>query len=709
MSLYKHKIESGSAYPLGATWDGSGVNFALFSAHAERVELCLFDSTGRREVVRYTLPENTDQVWHGFLPYIGPGAFYGYRVYGPYDPSAGHRFNPNKLLIDPYARQLHGKIRWSESVNGYKSGNKSEDLSFCKRDSASAMPKCMIIDSAFTWGADQPPRVPWSETIIYETHVKGLTKLHPEVPESFRGTYPGMAEPVIIEHLKALGITSVELLPVQAFAHDRFLVEKGLRNYWGYSTLNYFTTHHDYCNGHGISDFKTMVRRFHDAGIEVILDVVYNHTAEGNQLGPHLCWRGIDNASYYRLAPDDNRYYINDTGCGNTLNVNHPRVLQMVMDSLRYWVTDMHVDGFRFDLASTLGREQHGFDAACGLFSAIMQDPVLSATKLIAEPWDLGPGGYQLGAFPIGWTEWNDRYRDTIRRYWRGENGMLPDVAKNLHGSSDVFEQSQRQPWASINFITSHDGFTLHDLVSYEQKHNFENGEENRDGHNANFSSNYGHEGETEDQVINELREKQKRNFLASLILSQGTPMILSGDELGHTKGGNNNAYCQDNHTNWIDWKELKETNKALNQFTNRLTDIRKRYPVLHRTSFVHGSPIAEGSDLNDICWVSVQGDAMHDAQWKNPYEQFLALLLASRIERNNALIDQLLLLVFHSAEEGIDMQLPKLADTQKWSRLVSTAKPDESEGSLKIAGAKTIHIDARSVDVWLLELPVTS
>lgn len=709
MTLYKHKIESGSAYPLGATWDGSGVNFALFSAHAERVELCLFDSNGRREIAKFTLPENTNQVWHGYLPYLRPGTLYGYRVHGPYEPSAGHRFNANKLLIDPYARQLHGKIRWSDSVNAYKVGNKSEDLSFCKRDSANAMPKSVVIDSAYTWGSDQPPRVPWSDTIIYEAHVKGMTKLHPGMPANLQGTYSGMAEPVIIEHLKALGITSVELLPVQSFAHDRFLVEKGLRNYWGYSTLNYFTTHKDYSNGNAITDFKTMVRRLHDAGIEVILDVVYNHTAEGNHLGPHLSWRGIDNASYYRLSSEDKRYYVNDTGCGNTLNVNHPRVLQMVLDSLRYWVSDMHVDGFRFDLASTLGREPNGFDANCSLFSAIMQDPVLSGVKLIAEPWDLGPGGYQLGGFPIGWTEWNDRYRDTFRRYWCGENSMLPDIAKNLHGSSDVFESSHRQPWASINFITSHDGFTLHDLVSFEEKHNLENGEENRDGHHSNFSCNYGHEGVTEDEAINSLREKQKRNLLASLILSQGTPMIISGDELGHTKNGNNNAYCQDNEINWINWEALSQNNQSLNQFANRLTALRKRYPVLHRTSFVHGSPIAQGSELNDICWVSIQGEAMHEAQWKDPNGHFLAMLLASRIEGETDTIDQVLLLVFHSGSEDLDMQLPDLHISQNWRRLISTASPIEKEGELILAGAQTIKIQARSVDVWTLDIPVSS
>lgn len=707
MPLNRDKIETGSAYPLGASWDGSGVNFALFSANAERVELCLFDRTGRKEIARYTLPENTNQVWHGYLPYVGPGTLYGYRVHGPYDPSSGHRFNPHKLLLDPYAREFHGSIRWSDSVNGYRSGNKLEDLSYCKRDSASAMPKCVVTDTTFIWGSDHSPRIPWSDTIIYETHVRGMTKLHPAVPESARGTYAGLADPAVIEHLKSIGVTTVELLPVQAFANDRFLVEKNLKNYWGYSTLGYFAVHQDYQYNHGILDFKTMVRRFHDAGIEVILDVVYNHTAEGNHLGPHLSWRGIDNASYYRLNPQDKRYYINDTGCGNTLNVNHPRVLQMVMDSLRYWVQVTHVDGFRFDLATTLGREEHGFDAGAGLFNAILQDPVLNSVKLIAEPWDLGPGGYQLGAFPLGWTEWNDRYRDTTRKYWRGENGLLPEFAKSLHGSSDVFEHHDREPWASINFITSHDGFSLRDLVSYKQKHNLANGEENRDGHHANFSENYGVEGKTTDQEINELRWRQMRNMLATLILSQGTPMISSGDEFGHTKQGNNNAYCQDNEINWLDWEHIPQEGMALRDFVSRLTTLRKKHPVLHRTHFVHGSRIAENSDLLDIHWINSHGETMQDEQWKESSERFLAVMLSAREssdENSSAFHDQTLLIVYHAGEHDIDFRLPQSQFANQWQFLLSSAHSGRVENSDYKSGGDVIALKNRSVEVWLSE-----
>ena len=703
----KEKISRGSPYPLGACWDGSGVNFALFSANAERVELCLFDSVGRKEIARYTLPDNTNQVWHGYLPYAGPGTLYGYRVYGPYEPSNGHRFNPNKLLLDPYARAYSGKLRWSDSLNGYKSSNKMEDLSFCKRDSASGMPKCLVTDSAFTWGQDQPPRIPWSDTFIYETHVRGMTKLHPQVQDSLRGTYAGMTEPVVIEHLKALGITTIELMPVQSFVDDRFLVEKGLRNYWGYSTIGYFSVHQTYFNSHGIVDFKTMVRRFHDANIEVILDVVYNHTAEGNHLGPHLSWRGIDNASYYRLNTQDKRYYINDTGCGNTLDLSHPRVLQMVMDSLRYWVDVMHVDGFRFDLASTLGREEHGFDARAGFFNAVLQDPVLSSVKLIAEPWDLGPGGYQLGAFPLGWTEWNDRYRDTVRKYWRGDSDMLPELAKNLHGSSDVFEHHDRKPWSSINFVTSHDGFTLRDLVSYRQKHNLANGEDNHDGHSANYSDNYGVEGESDNQEITSLRWRQMRNFLATLILSQGTPMLLAGDEIGHSKLGNNNAYCQDNEINWLDWANIPAEGKQLSLFITRLATLRRRYPVLHRTDFVHGSPIAHDSALRNICWVNRYGESMHEEQWRESSENCVGLLLSHRIATDTnpvKTIDQSLLLIFHAGAENVDFQMPVIQEEGAWTFLLSSSQPEKPEGSPLIPSHNSISVTNRSVEVWLLE-----
>ncbi len=708
MTVQRNKIEPGSAYPLGASWDGSGVNFALFSAHAERVELCLFDRTGRKEIARYTLPENTNQVWHGYLPYAGPGTLYGYRVHGPFNPSAGHRFNPNKLLLDPYARQYHGNIRWSDTVNGYKSHHKAEDLSFCKRDSASAMPKCVVTDPAFTWGNDTAPKIPWPDTIIYETHVRGMTKLHPDVPESLRGTYAGLAEPAIIDYIKALGMTSVELMPVQAFFNDRFLFEKGLQNYWGYSTIGYFAVHQPYFNSHGIIDFKTMVRRFHDAGLEVILDVVYNHTGEGSHLGPHLSWRGIDNATYYQLDPQDKRFYINDTGCGNTLNVGHPRVQQMIMDSLRYWVQDMHVDGFRFDLAATLGRASNGFDPKAGLFNAILQDPVLSGIKLIAEPWDLGPGGYQLGSFPLGWTEWNDRFRDTVRKFWRGDDAMLPGFAKNLHGSSDVFEHHDRKPWASINFVTSHDGFSLRDLVSYRHKHNHANGENNRDGHDANFSGNYGIEGETDDPDLTDLRWRQMRNFMATLILSQGTPMILAGDEIGHSKKGNNNAYCQDNEINWHDWGNIPQQGLELACFVSRLTALRRRYPVLHRSHFVHGSKIAEDSDLLDIRWINSKGEPMREDQWKSSSERCVGVLLSHRRvsseNENTAPVDQTVLFIYHSGKEDETFQFPDVKTHSDWIFLLSTSDPSMQEGGRQKKPGALITLVSRSVEVWVSE-----
>ncbi len=706
MSAKNTKIESGNDFPLGAHWDGSGINFALFSAHAERVELCLYDRSGRREIARYTLPENTNQVWHGYIPDAKPGTLYGYRVYGPYDPGSGHRFNANKLLLDPYARLYHGNIRWSDVINGYKSNSKDKDLSFCKRNSAFSMPKCVVTDNTYHWGDDQPPAIPWSDTIIYESHVRGATQLHPAVPKLIRGTYAGLGEPVVIEHLKALGITTVELQPVQAFVDDRFLVEKGLKNYWGYSTIGFFATHQKYSNNLGIVDFKTMVRQFHDAGIEVVLDVVYNHTAEGNHLGPHLSWRGIDNASYYSLNPQDKRYYINDTGCGNTLNANHPRVLQMIMDSLRYWVKDMHVDGFRFDLATTLGRGSYGFDPRAGLFNAILQDPIMSGIKLIAEPWDLGPGGYQLGGFPLGWTEWNDRYRDTLRKYWLGEPGLLPELAKNLHGSSDLFEHHDRKPWASINFITSHDGFCLRDLVSYKHKHNHENGEDNRDGHHANFSSNFGVEGESDDPNITSLRWQQMRNMLATLLLSQGTPMLFSGDEIGHSKKGNNNAYCQDNTINWLDWANISQKGRELTYFIGRLTKIRKHYPLLHRSNFVHGTKIAETSERLDIQWYGQSGEPMHEAQWKESTERSLGVLLSDRIKSINSgnMIGQSLLIILHAAEFDQNFILPDTSKSCSWKFLISTADPLKEEGSeIKNAGDNVLMV-SRSVEVWVSE-----
>ena len=560
-SLFRaSRIFEGLPHPLGATWDGLGVNFALFSAHATCVELCLFDPTGENEIETIELPEYTDEVWHGYLPDARPGTVYAYRVHGPYEPGNGHRFNPAKLLRDPYAKAHVGALRWRPELFGYVVGHPDTDLVREERHCAPFMPICGVVDPSFTGGRDQRPRVPWNRTIFYELHAKGFTKLHPAVPEALRGTFGGLATKDVVDYLKALGITSVELLPVQTFVDDSHLQGKDLSNYWGYNTVGFFAPHPAYSSGTtgGHSEFKAMVAHLHDAGLEVILDVVYNHTAEGNELGPTLSFRGIDNASYYRLLPDNRRFYINDTGTGNTLNLSHPRVLQMVTDSLRYWATEMHVDGFRFDLATILGREAHGFDEGNGFLDSCRQDPILSDLKLIAEPWDCGPGGYQVGGFPPGWAEWNDRFRDMVRAFWKGDAAPA-ELAQRLCASAAKFHRRGRKPWASVNFVTAHDGFTLADLVSYNHKHNEANGEDNRDGHSHNYSWNCGVEGATDDAEISALRERQKRNILATLILSQGSPMILAGDEFGRTQHGNNNAYCQDNEVSWVDWRLAEE------------------------------------------------------------------------------------------------------------------------------------------------------
>jgi isoamylase len=614
------RVWPGSPHPLGATWDGGGANFALFSANAEKVELCLFDAAGEREVERVALPECTDEVWHGYLPDVLPGQLYGYRVHGPYAPHEGHRFNPHKLLLDPYAKSIRGEIRWSDAHFAYRLGHPREDLSFDRRDDARFMPKCQLVDPAFTWGVGQPPRTPWDRTVIYEAHVRGLTKLHPEVPERFRGTFAGMAWPAVVEHLKALGITAIELLPVHAFADDRTLLEKGLRNYWGYNSIGFFALEPRYLSTGRIGEFKAMVRHLHDAGIEVILDVVYNHTAEGNHLGPTLSFRGIDNASYYKLVPQDQRYYWDSTGCGNTLDVGHPRVLQMVLDSLRYWVTEMHVDGFRFDLTASLAREEFHYDPGSAFFYAIRQDPTLAGTKLIAEPWDLGMGGYQVGGFPPGWSEWNGRYRDVVRRYWKGDGGLVPELASRLTGSADIFGHRGRRPWASVNFITAHDGFTLTDLVSYNDKHNEANKENNRDGGNDNESWNCGAEGPTDDPAILQLRDRQKRNMLATLLLAQGVPMLLAGDELGNSQGGNNNAYCQDSDIAWIKWESADENLLA---FVRRVAAIRRDHPVFHRPRFFRGHTETGA----DILWLTPEGREKTDADWAFPEARTLGML----------------------------------------------------------------------------------
>ena len=653
------QLLAGSPVPLGAHWDGSGVNFALFSANAQKVELCLFDSTGRRELERVELPEFTHEVWHGYLPDVRPGQLYGYRVHGPYAPEAGHRFNPNKLLLDPYALALHGEIRWHDSVFGYRVGHPREDLSFDRRNSAFVMPKCIVVDPAVTWGDDVRPRRAWSETIIYEAHVKGMTALHEDVPRQFRGTFEGLADPRTIEHLTRLGVTAVELMPVQSFYDDRHLVERGLSNYWGYNTLGFFAPATRYISPGGvIHEFKLMVRRLHEAGIEVILDVVYNHTAEGNQMGPTLSFRGIDNASYYVLA-DDPRYYFDTTGCGNTVNLRNQRVLQMIMDSLRYWVQECHVDGFRFDLSSSLGRDRTAFDHNAVFFEAVRQDPVLSDVKLIAEPWDTGPDGYQLGNHPPGWAEWNDQYRDTVRAFWRGDEGMAGRLAGRLLGSGDIFDRRGRRPWASVNFVTAHDGFTLADVVSYDHKHNEANGEDNRDGHDHNLSHNWGAEGPTEDEAILARRDGVRRAMIATVLFSQGTPMLLMGDELGRSQNGNNNGYCQDNEINWLAWSDHAPRDAAFLEFVTRLIAIRRSRPLLMQRRFLRGREGAEGQP--DVMWLRPDGAEMEQSDWDNGDTRALAVLLNGEGQRA--------LILFNAHHEPLDFDLPE----GTWRRLVDT------------------------------------
>ncbi len=708
MTQLPQKIQAGQAYPLGASCDGAGVNFALFSAHAERVELCVFDASGQQEVKRYTLPANTDQVWHGYLPGVAAGLLYGYRVHGPYEPQLGHRFNAHKLLIDPYARQLHGDFSWSPLHYGYKADAAENDLSFDTRDSAAVMPKCVVVDPAYDWQGDRLPQTPLSETVIFETHVKGFTMRHEGVPVAERGTFAGLADDKVIEYLRALGITSVELMPVHYFLDERFAVEKGLSNYWGYNTLGFFALMSRYAaSDNSLNEFRTMVARLHDAGIEVLLDVVYNHTAEGNRLGPTLSFRGIDNASYYLLTKEDQRFYINDTGCGNTLNVAHPRVLQLVMDSLRYWVSDMHVDGFRFDLATTLGRELAGFDPGSGFFDALRQDPVLACTKLIAEPWDIGPGGYQLGNFPSGWSEWNDRYRDTVRSFWHGAAGTMGDFATRLRGSNDIFEHSRRGPWASINFFASHDGFTLLDSVSYEQRHNEANGEDNNDGHNANYSSNHGVEGPTDDQAIVALRGRQCRNMLATLFLSQGTPMLLAGDEFGRTQQGNNNAYCQDNNISWLDWTSVDEVQL---EFTKKLIALRKKYPELRCHHFVHGDSQSDVTGRKEIEWLNATGERMLDAHWHDHKLLTFGLLLDGHamFEVDDQPADfptHTLLVLFNADKDAVDYVLPEVETAAQWSLILATDKPELAEHELRVAAGQEYFLEAWTTCCFVLAL----
>ncbi len=670
-------IWPGAPYPRGATWDGEGVNFALFSEHAERVELCLFDPVSLDEVQRIHVREQTDLVWHCYLPEARPGLLYGYRVYGPYDPNRGHRFNPHKLLLDPYAHDIVGAIRWSDAHFGYRVGHPNEDLSLDRRDNAHGMPKCRVADPAFSWGDDRAPKVPWHEMVIYELHVRGFTLNHPEVPQPLRGTYAGLASAPVIEHLKRLGVTSVELMPTHAFVDDRHLIDGGRRNYWGYNSIGYFAPDPRYsASGSPTKEFKTMVKTLHSAGIEVILDVVYNHTAEGNHLGPTLCFKGIDNAAYYRLIHDAPRFYMDYTGCGNTLNLQHPRVLQMIMDSLRYWVLEMHVDGFRFDLAAALARELHAVDRLGAFFDILHQDPVLSQVKLIAEPWDLGEGGYQVGNFPLGWAEWNDRYRDTMRAYWKGDDGLIGEFARRLTGSSDLYSHNGRRPYASVNFITAHDGFTLHDLVSYNDKHNEANGEDNRDGHNKNLSWNHGAEGPTADPAITALRARQKRNLLATLLLSQGVPMLMAGDEMGRSQQGNNNAYCQDNEISWVDWR-LSDADRDLLAFVSRLIHLRRAHPVFHRRSFFQGREI-RGTGIKDIHWLKPDGSEMSDHEWTHDYARSLGVFLSGEAldevdNRGRPIRDDNFIVLFNAHHERLDFKLPILCDGCVWHCVLDT------------------------------------
>jgi isoamylase len=706
------RIWPGRPYPLGATWDGAGVNFALFSENATAVDLCLFDEADApQEAHRIRLEECSDHVWHVYLPEVRPGQHYGYRVHGLYEPEAGHRFNPAKVLFDPYAKAIAGTIDWSETLFGYRIGDPKADLSLDDRDNAGSIPKCVVVDQAFSWGGDQLLRTSWDRTVIYELHVHGFTARHPDVPKNLRGTYAGLATPEVIEHLQQLGVTAVELLPVHHFIRDKHLIDRGLTNYWGYNSIGFFAPDIGYASStvpaQQVWEFKTMVKALHNAGIEVILDVVYNHTGEGNHLGPTLSFRGIDNASYYRLVPNRPRYYQDYTGCGNTLNVRHPRLLQLIMDSLRYWVLEMHVDGFRFDLASTLARELHDVDRLSAFFDIIHQDPVLSQVKLIAEPWDLGEGGYQVGNFPAGWAEWNGRYRDTIRRYWKGDGGQVAELAYRLSGSSDLYEGGGRRPHASINFVTAHDGFPLHDLVSYNQKHNEANGEDNRDGTDDNLSWNCDVEGPTTKPSIVALRERQKRNILATLLLSQGVPMLCGGDELGRTQQGNNNAYCQDNEISWVDWK-LSKSQQTLLAFTKSLIGLRQKHPVFRRRRFFQGRRI-RGAEVKDLSWLRPDGKEMTDEDWAKGYVRCIGVRLAGdaiqeKDPKGRPLLDETFIMLLNAHHEPRPFILPAHRRGVRWQPVFDTAlSPENAKPVRLLRGGAQYDLEARSLAVLRL------
>jgi isoamylase len=667
------RLSAGTPTRLGASWDGRGTNFALFSANAQKVELCLFDSQGRRELERVELPERTEDVWHGYLNDVSPGQLYGYRVHGPYAPEQGHRFNAHKLLLDPYARRLAGRLVWSDAHFAYRTGSPREDLSFDRRDNARGVPKAVVVDEAFNWGRREilRPNIPWQDTIIYEAHVKGLTQMREDVAPGLRGTYGGLSSPAMIEHLKRLGVTTVELLPVHAFVDDRTLVEKKLSNYWGYNSIAFLAAEQRYAQDNPLDAFRTTVARLHDAGIEVLLDVVYNHTAEGNHMGPTLSFRGIDNASYYWLMKDNPRFYDDFTGCGSSVNLTHPRVLQMVMDSLRYWVEVCHVDGFRFDLATTLARGADGFEHGSAFFAALRQDPVLASVKLVAEPWDLGLGGYQVGAFPSQWSEWNDRYRSALRRYWSGEGSLIGEVSNRMTASSDLFRHHGRTPRASINHITVHDGFTLADLFSYNEKHNEANGEGNRDGSNDNLSNNCGVEGPTDDPEITALRRRLRKNQLACLLLAQGVPLILAGDEVGNTQYGNNNAYCQDNETGWVIWDGLGREGEDLTDFIGHMTSLRTRFPQLRSRRWLDGR---RGDGSYGVLWLTPSADEMKEQDWNFPEGRFLSYVLAPA-EHGEAAI----FIVLNAAPEPIAFKLPKMPEYQSWERLLDTTRGEQA------------------------------
>lgn len=695
------EICPGKPYPLGATFDGLGTNFSLFSEVAERVQLCLFDEKGNETSI--DLPEVTAFCWHGYVPETGPGRRYGFRVHGPWAPEQGRRCNPSKLLLDPYAKAIEGQVQWDEAVYPHR----LEDPDVMNdKDSSPFVPKSIIIDTGFEWDDDRHPQTPWHKTIIYETHVKGFTKTHPEIPSQLRGTYAGLAHPVSVEYLKSLGITAVELMPVHQFVHYAHLVERGLRNYWGYSTIGYFSPHNEYSSsrqtGQQVKEFREMVKSLHRAGIEVILDVVYNHTSEGNHLGPMLSFKGIDNAAYYRLMPDDPRLYLDYTGTGNSLNMMHPHVLQLIMDSLRYWVLEMHVDGFRFDLAATLARELHDVDRLSAFFDIIQQDPVISQVKLIAEPWDLGEGGYQVGNFPGLWSEWNGRFRDTVRDYWRGQDRTLSEFAYRITGSSDLYENTGRRPYASINFITAHDGFTLNDLVSYNEKHNEANGEDNRDGTDDNRSWNCGVEGPTDDPEVNALRARQKRNLLSTLFLSQGVPMLLGGDELGRTQQGNNNVYCQDNEISWFDWKNVDQ---SLLDFTRRLIRSYEKHPIFRRRKWFQGRPI-HGSGITDMAWFTPDGEPMAEEKWGEDFAKSIGVFLngeslTASDERGNRIVDDSFYLIFNAHHEPLNFKLPADHYGKLWVKVLDTAGSFVGEGEQSYKAGAEMEVEARSMEVF--------